>query len=463
MSAQAGDKGSHGVKDTHVREKSRAMLIEVYMTDKKVFPQVTIIMPGKNQTDTINSLLGCITTQAEIIFCADHVGEGMTDCADNVGEGMSDCADRVGEAMSDCADHVGVEILDCASHVGEALARAKGDYICILPAGTLLHEAYLSYPIAYLERHQEFDYSVCDPTKIAGQGSKEGIHTPAFNSLQITDYFLGHSTVEIAAFIVRKAFLAETGLLLVTANATFPELLILPFLAFGYGVHIAKSLYTAEKTFIVSEKLPSYISEAHDIIERFPIPASDVRELLCGFDFMTTKKLLSVYDCDTALTFSNYVCRSVNNAFHPSPHITHSAIINFIKANKALLLTALNFACAEEYVKIMKPTGHIVVFAPLTHSAIKIKELLRRTVYEPDLVWAMNADGVTAAAPDIPSLTGNDIVVVSRRYASLEREFSPATVVSIQEALQHCVAFAFPTLCDGNTTIRFSSGYFYDY
>ncbi|MDR0964467.1 MAG: hypothetical protein LBM60_07620 [Clostridium sp.] len=422
--------------------------------DKKGLPPVTaIIMPGKNQENTVKSLHCCNDFQAEIIFGTDHIG---------------------------------TKIPACASRLGAALARAKGDYICILPAGTLLKDAYFSYPIAYLERHPEFDYSVCDSMHIAGQGNKEGIPIQPFHSLQVTDYFLGHSTVEIAAFIIRKAFLAETGILSVITNTTFPELLILPFLAFGYGVHIAKSLYATEKTFIDSGKLTAYISEAHDMIERFPISASDVRELLYGFDFMTTGKLLSIYDSDTASTFSDYICHSINHAFHPSPHITQRAIADSMKANKAILLTALKLASAEKCVKIlkvsalsnsligtravgaqtgisMKPIGRIVVYAPLVHSAIKIKELLRRTVYEPDIVWAMNADGITVTTPDILSLTKNDIIIVARRYTSLEKEFSPANVLSVQEVLNFCAALTFPTLCDGNTTIRVSSGYFYDY
>jgi hypothetical protein len=445
------------------------------MMVKKVFPPVSvIIMPGKNQEDTINSLSGCNDTQAEIIFCADRIGAKMPgyadgigakmpDYADGIGTKMPDYADGIGKQMTCNADGVGTQMFAYADCVGAALADANGDYICILPAGTLLQDDYLTYPVEYLERHLEFDYSVCDPTHIEGHGNKGGIHNPTFNSLQITDYFLGHSNVEIAAFIVRKAFLAETGILSVTANCTFPELLVLPLLAFGYGVHIAKSLYFAEKPFIRSQDLTSFVSEAHDMIKRFPISASDIRELLFGFDFMTARKVLSVYDCGTAEAFSDYICSSINNAFDPSPRIPLTAFKDTLKSNKTILLTALNYACAGENVKSMNPAGRIIAYAPLFNSAIKIKELLRLTAYEPDIVWALNGDGYCAAIPDLPSLTADDIVVVPRRYATLEKEFSPASVVSAKEALSRCAALAFPTLCDGNTTIRFSSGYFYDY
>jgi hypothetical protein len=432
--------------------------------DKKVLPPVTaIIMPGKNQDDTINSLSGCNGSLAEIIFCTDLVGAKISSYTDHVDAQLTCYADGVDAQMTCYADGVGAQMFAFADHVGAALADASGDYICILPAGTLLQDDYLTYPIEYLERHTEFDYSVCDPTYIEGHGNKGGVHNPTFNSLQITDYFFGHSNVEIAAFIVRKAFLAETGILSVTANCTFPELLILPILAFGYGVHIAKSLYSAEKTFILSQELSSYVSEAHDMIKRFPISATDIRELLFGFDFMTARKLLNVYDCDTAGTFSDYICPAINNAFNPCPRIPLTALTDSVKSNKTILLTALNHAYAGKKVKSMKPAGRVIAFAPLSHSAIKIKELLRLTAYEPDIVWAMNGDANCAAIPDLPSLTGNDIVVVPRRSDSLEREFSPASVVSAWEALSRCAALAFPTLCDGNTTIRFSSGYFYDY
>jgi hypothetical protein len=434
------------------------------MTDKKVFPPVTaIIMPGKKQEDTINSLSGCNDTQAEIIFCADRIGTQMSGYADGIGAKMPDYADGIGTQMTCYADSIGMQMFAYTDCVGAALACANGDYICVLPAGTLLQDDYLTYPIEYLERHPEFDYSVCDPTYIEGHGNKGGVHNPTFNSLQITDYYLGHSNVEIAAFIVRKAFLAETGILSITAKCTFPELLLLPLLAFGYGVRIAKSLYSAEKTFILSKVLTSYVSEAHDMIKRFPVSTSDVCELLLGFDFMTARKLLSAYDCDTAGTFSDYICRSINNAFDPSPCIPLTALTDSVKTNKTILLTALNHACAGENVKSMKPAGRVIAFAPLFHSAIKIKELLRCTAYEPDIVWTMNGDGNCTASPDLPSLSANDLVVVPRRYESFEREFSPASVVSAGEALSHCAALAFPTLCSGNTTIRFSSGYFYDY
>jgi hypothetical protein len=390
------------------------------MMDKKNFPLVTaIIMPGKNRKDTINSLMGCNDTQAEIIFCANHIGA--------------------------------------------ALARAKGDYICILPAGTLLHEEYFAYPLAYLERHQEFDYSVCDQTYSASQGNSEGVHEPAFTSLQITDYFLGHFTVETAAFLVRKTFLLETGILSIIADCTFPALLSLPFLAFGYGVHIEKSLYTAEKSIILSQEWNAYVSEAHDMIKRFPIPISDIRELLLGFDFMTARKLLSAYDRNMAENIWEYIGNSINHAFNPSPCIPLMVFTDSVKSNKSILLTALNHACAGKSVKNMKPGGRVIAYAPLFHSALKIKALLHGTAYEPNTVWAMNGDGISATIPDPTTLTPKDIIVVSRRYPSLEKEFSPASIVSVQDALSHCAAIAFPSLCNGNTTIRFSSGYFYDY
>jgi hypothetical protein len=178
---------------------------------------------------------------------------------------------------------------------------------------------------------------------------------------------------------------------------------------------------------------------------------------------MTARKLLSVYDCDTARTFSDTIYHSIRNAFDPSPRIPRTVLTDGIKANKTILLTALNYASAGECANKIKPAGCVIVFAPLVHSALKIKESLRCTPYEPDIIWAMNADGSTAAIPDPPSLTVNDIVVAPRRYASLEREFSPASVISAAEALSRCAALTFPTLCDGNTTIRLSSGYFYDY
>ncbi|MDR0963125.1 MAG: hypothetical protein LBM60_00725 [Clostridium sp.] len=426
---------------------------------KKTLPQITAIVFSKQNNESTLYSLPCCSSQIEAIFCVDHIGTEMSGCADDIGVEMFDCADHIGVY----ADHVGAEMSVCTDHVGAALARAKGDYICILPAGTVLHDEYLSYPIAYLERHPEFDYSVCDPTHVASHGSIKDVHKPTLNSLQITDYFLGESTFDIAAFIVRKAFLVETGLLLVAANATFPELLILPILAFGYGVHIAKSLYSADQTFIVPEKLNSYVAQAHDIIERFPISASDIRELLLGFDFMTTRKLLSVYDCDRAATFSDYICRSVNHALEPSPAVRLTVLADSVKTNKLILLTALNLACAGKSAKRLKPVGRVIVFTPLSHSAVKIHESLRHTVYEPDVVWAMNADGLSATTPDLPSLSASDTLIVPRSTVALEKEFAPASIVAIQDALNCCAALTFPTLCDGNTTIRFSSGYFYDY
>jgi hypothetical protein len=388
------------------------------MNDDKNFPTLTaILLPGKNSEDTRNTLASCGDFQ--------------------------------------------IEILDCHGDIGAALASAKGEYICILPAGTLLHGAYLTYPIAYLERHMEFDYSVCHGATISKTGG-ENFPRSDFTSLQITDYFLNNLPVGIAAFIIRKSFLAETDMLSIAASCTFPELLILPLLAFGYGVHVTKSLYTAAKEIIPPEKLEAYIREAHDMIARFPVPAADICDLVAGFDFMLTRKLLTDYDGNSEMNFSDFICRAVNSAFDPSPGIPLSLLTDVVKINRTILLAALHVACKGEGVQKITPAGRIIAYAPLVSTALKIQELLRDTAYEPDMVWAVNADGVSAAQPEPASLTASDVVVVPRA-ALLAGEFSPASVISAADAVDYCAAATFPALCAGTISLRFSSGYFYDY